>query len=133
MLPTAFQGMYVFTNPIQQTIGKLELTIQPPNNNRVPRLNPFQIRLFLALINRLKIPKRAKDAAKGVILTAANPAADTVPTNIASLPFASRDNIATGVESLSENNRSVVSRGGSKLLAMSESEFNRLLEESNQE
>ena len=101
----------------------------PPKTERkhIPALHPDTLTVLLQNIDALNISKGAKVQLRDMLRAAANPDNERIDVIIRTMSKAEQQDIAATTQAVSDFTASMVTRGGAKLMAMSDEEWNALL------
>lgn len=101
----------------------------PPKSERshIPALHPDTLTVLLQGIDTLKISAAAKKQLRDMLKAAANPDNEKVDVIIRTMSKDEQRNIAATTQAVSDFTAATVTRGGAKLMALSDDEWERLL------
>lgn len=97
----------------------------------IPALKSDQLMQAIQKLQEVKLPPAAKQQLERMLLAAANPQNETVEVIIQTLPAHRRKRIQATAEGLHKNMQAVTSRAKRSLMDMSDTEWERLVEEAN--
>lgn len=107
-------------------------TTKKSTRRHVPALNPARLALTLQQIEALPVPQAAKVAASETLRAAANPKGERPDIVIKTLDPDRRERIETAQAQYTPILSGPIKRGGAALLAMSDDEFQDLLNRDSQ-
>lgn len=99
----------------------------------IPALSGEQLEKALAALGVVKMSKDGRAQLANMIKAASNPNAERIDVVIASLDEARKGNVQATVNALNLHTHSLLGRGRTRLAAMSDEAFDRLVEDANAE
>lgn len=93
----------------------------------VPALNKDKLALALQHMDQTRIAPASKELLKNIIRAAANPKAESADAVILTMPTERRQNVTATQKTVSRHVSGVTSRGKAALDALSDSEWDRLV------
>lgn len=99
--------------------------------DHIPALSEDGLKLAIQQLEALNISKAAKQQLIAMLQAASNPASESVDVVINTLDIERRKDVQGTASALQQRMAGVATRGRQALEAMSEDEFNRLVEEAN--
>jgi hypothetical protein len=97
----------------------------------IPALSPEEIQVAMQKLQATRIPPAAKKQLAAMIQAAANPNSETPEAVIKTLPEKRRAQIKELTTDINQHTAGVLQRAGDALEAMSDAEWDRLVEEAN--
>jgi gas vesicle protein len=100
----------------------------------IPALNPDRLTLAIQhILADERLPEAAKRQMIAMLQAAANPHSESVQTVLKTLPKERRNQIQGMAEEMTRHTSGIVQRAGKALDAISDEEWNRLVDEANKE
>jgi vacuolar-type H+-ATPase subunit H len=104
------------------------------DNRRLPTLTPEQLQTTLEQLQRRDgISQQGRDNIRRMLAAASNPASQDLDVLLEQLPAARRELIAKGAKAVRRREKTVTNRARKELLAMSEAEWQSLVDEAAQD
>lgn len=99
--------------------------------DHIPALSEDGLKLAIQEIEALKISRTAKNQLIEMLKAAANPASESIDVVVATLDLQRRKDVEDTATSLNKNMAGAAKRGKQGLQAMSDEEFQQLVDEAN--
>lgn len=104
-----------------------------PKRNRIPKLSDAGLKAALSGLDSLKVSKETRQIIKDMLTAAASEDALTPDAVLAGMKDERRESVAGIAKAVARHGRSVTKRAKTGLLDLSESEWQALVDEANQE
>lgn len=99
----------------------------------IPALNPAELEQAIERLKDAKLPPAAKRTLEAMMRAASNPANETVEVILRTLPKHRQERIKRTANTVHKHMQSVTDRAKQALLDMPDAEWDRLVEEANQD